>query len=161
VNRSLATALGLSGLMLVAACTAINKATFAIEPQEHIASDEMLHGVEECFQMLGLQLQRKTEFLYPETRKESTYFLGHKELPLAMQSTYHHAVLRLEHSGTLYVDWIEITDLRRELKPESFAELHRKIATDLKTRLGIDLVFQFIPPAPQKAAAVPQTRASN
>jgi len=161
VNRSLATALGLSGLMLVAACTAINKATFAIEPQEHIASDEMLHGVEECFRMLGLQLRRKTEFLYPEARKESTYFLGHKELPLAMQSTYHHAVLRLEHSGTLYVDWIEITDLRRELKPESFAELHRKIATDLKTRLGIDLVFQFIPPAPQKAAAVPQTRASN
>jgi hypothetical protein len=161
VNRSLATALGLSGLMLVAACTAINKATFAIEPQEHIASDEMLHGVEECFRTLGLQLQRKTDFLYPETRKESTYFLGHKELPLAMQSTYHHAVLRLEHSGTLYVDWIEITDLRRELKPESFAELHRKIATDLKTRLGIDVVFQFIPPAPQSAAAVPQTRASN
>jgi hypothetical protein len=159
VNRSLATALGLCGMVLVAACTVINKATFAIEPQERILGDEMLRGVEESFRALGFELQRKTDFLYPETRKETTYFLSHRELPLALRSTYHHAVLRLEHSGSLYVDWIEITDLRRELKPELFAALHAKIAMDLKTRLGSDVVFQLIPPPPQQAA--PQTPASH
>jgi hypothetical protein len=138
--------------MLLAACTSINKATFAIEPQERVASNDMLRGVEECFRSLGFQLQRKTNFLYPETRKETTYFLGHRELPLALQSTYRHAVLRVEQSGILYVDWIEITDLRRELKPEFFAPLHAKIAADLKTRLGIDVIFQFIPSAPPQSA---------
>ncbi len=152
--------LGLSGLVLLAACTSINKATFAIEPQEPVASDEMLRGVEECFRTLGVELQRKTDFLYPETRKETTYFLGHRELPLALQSTYRHAVLRLEHSGILYVDWVEITDLRRELKPEFFGPLHAKIAAELKTRLGIDVVFQFIPPTPPQEAR-PQTRAAD
>jgi hypothetical protein len=142
VNSSLAKPLVLSGLVLLAACTHVNKATFAIEPQ---ASDEMLRGVEECFRTLGFQLQRKIDFLYPETRKETTFFLGHRELNL-LQSTYDHAVLRLEHSGILYVDWVEISDFRRELKPEAFAPLHAKIAADLKTRLGIDVVFRFIPP---------------
>ena len=152
MNTMRGKAVPLCGFVLLAACTSINKATFAIEPQERVANDDMLRGVEECFHSLGFQLQRKTGFLYPETRKETSYFLGHRELPLALQSTYRHAVLRLEHSGILYVDWVEITDLGRELKPEFFAPLHAKIAADLKTRVGIDVVFQFIPPAPPQSA---------
>ena len=106
----------------------------------------MLRGIEESFRALGFQMERKTEFLYPEARKETTYFLGHRQLPLALQSTYRHAVLRLERTGILYVDWVEVTDYRRKLKPELFAALHAKIAADLKTRLGIDVVFEFVPP---------------
>ena len=134
--------LGLSGLVLLAACTSINKATFAIEPQEPVASDEMLRGVEECFRTLGVELQRKIDFLYPETRKETTYFLGHRELPLALQSTYRHAVLRLEHSGILYVDWVEFTDLRRELKPELFAPLQQRSLPS--SRLDSGSTWSFI-----------------
>src|SRR5256885_5171523 len=138
---SWATALRFSGLMTLAACTSLNKATFAIDPQTQVTGDEMLRRVEESFQKLGFQLERKTDFLYPETRKETSYFLSHRQLPLGFQSTHHLAVLRLEHSGILYVDWIEITDLRRELKPAQFADLHAKIASDLETRYGLEVRF--------------------
>jgi hypothetical protein len=137
---------GFSGLLVLVACTSVNKATFAIEPQTQIHGDEMLRGVEESFQGLGFELKQKTDFLYPETRKETTYFLSHR-VRLAFQSTDQLAVLRLEHSGTLYVDWIEITDLRREINPGSFADLHAKIASDINTRLGVDVIFQFVPPS--------------
>jgi hypothetical protein len=135
--------------MFLVACTALNKATFAIDPQAQIPADEVLRGVEESFQALGFRLERKTDFLYPETRKEATWFVSHR-VPLPLQSTDHFAVLRLEHSGTLYVDWIEITDLRRELEPERFADLHAKIASHIKTRLGVDVIFHFIAPSSQQ-----------
>lgn len=86
-------------LLICAGCTAINKATFAIQPQDQIAGDTLLAGAEDCFHSLGLELVRKTDYLYPETRKQTEYYLGHRALPLGFYSTYHHAVLRLEHSG--------------------------------------------------------------
>jgi hypothetical protein len=139
-------------LLICAGCTVINKATFAIEPQKQIAGDALLTGLEDCFHTLGLELVRKTDYFYPEARKQSEYYLGHRELALGFNSTYHHAVLRLELSGVLYVDWIEIADSKRELRPEIFMEVHKKIAEDLKTRLGVDLTFQPVLDAPHKKA---------
>lgn len=139
-------------LLICAGCTAINKATFAIEPQEQIAGDALLAGVEDCFHSLGMELVRKTEYIYPESRKQTEYYLGHRELGFGFYSTYHHAFLRLEHSGVLYVDWIEIADAHRELKPEIFKEVHKKIADDLKIRLGVDVTFQPVLDAPHKKA---------
>ena len=147
MTSAFARALMLTAPMLLAACTFINKATFSIEPQEEVARDEVLRGLEASFQDLGFQIQRKTDFLYPDSRKEATYFLGHRELPFALQSTYRHAALRLERSGVLYVDWVEISDYRRELKPDDFARLHAKIAADLKARLAVDVVFRLVPAA--------------
>lgn len=148
VPRSLATTLA-RALVLVCAvlftgCTVVNKATFAIEPREPIATEAVLRGVEAYFAALGFELARKTDFLYPEARKESTYFLGRRVGPNPLYSSYHHVVLRLEQSGRLYIDWIEISDVRRAARPEPFALTHAKIAGDLKDRLGVDVTFRFV-----------------
>lgn len=141
---TLAQALLLAAVVLFTACTHVNKATFAIEPRRPAAAEEVLRGIEDYFATLGIKLERKTEFIYPEARKESIYFWGRRVGPIPLHSSYHHVVLRLEQSGRLYIDWIEISDVRRSPRPEPFAPTHAKIAGDLKNRLGVEVVFRLI-----------------
>jgi hypothetical protein len=137
-------ALLLVSVVLFTACTHVNKATFAIEPQRPAPAEEVLRGIEDYFTTLGIKLERKTEFIYPETRKESTYFLGRSVGPMPLHSSYHHVVLRLEQSGRLYIDWVETSDVRRAPRPESLAATHGRIAGDLKDRLGVEVVFRYV-----------------
>jgi hypothetical protein len=130
-------------LVAFTGCTYVNRATFAIDSQRPAATDDVLRGIENYFASLGIKLERKTEFIYPKSRTESSYFLGRTVGPIPLHSSYHHVVLRLE-AERLYIDWIEISDVRRPPRAEPFAQAHAHIAADLKKRLGVDVVFRLM-----------------
>lgn len=133
-----------AAVLILSACTFLNKATFSIDSPSK--SEKLLNTIENYFKELGLPLERKIDFSYPENRKERSYFLGRTRGPIPLHTTYSYVVLRVEESGVLYLDWIKISDTKQVPKPEYFEQAHTKIENDLKTRFGVDVKFKFIEP---------------
>lgn len=131
--------------VVLGGCTFLNKEIFEIQPAASAKRDEVMQGIEAYFQEIGFKPERKTDYFYPEKRKITSYFLGYYENPVLLYSSYSHLVLRLEASDILYIDWIKISDLREKPRPGEFDSIHKKIADDLMTRLGVSVKFTPVP----------------
>ena len=140
--------LALALAIILNGCTFLNKETFEIQPDNLAKREAVLHGIEAYFEKLGIQLGRKTDYLYPKSRKETIYFLGQSRGLTPLYSSYNHIVLRLEASDMLYIDWVKISDLREKAKPGEFDSIHQKIADDLRDQIGISVKFTYIENAP-------------
>ena len=136
--------LALALAVVLNGCTFLNKETFEIQPDNLAKREVVLHGIEAYFEKLGIKLARKTDYLYPEKRKKTTYFLGQSRDPTPLHSSYSYIVLRLEASDMLYIDWVKISDLREKAKPGEFDSIHQKIADDLMEHIGIPVKFTYI-----------------
>jgi hypothetical protein len=142
-------------VLSLVACTFNNRATFAVESPSN--GDALVADFERYLSERGLRLQKKIDFEYPEQRKERRYFLGRTDsrIPIntyaaiPLDTAFSYVQLRLEQSGILFVDWIRISDRRYEPKPEHFEAVNAKIASDLKSRFGVDVRFNFIEPGGQ------------
>jgi len=136
--------LALALAIVLNGCTFLNKETFEIQPDNLAKREAVLRGIEAYFEKLGVQLDRKTDYLYPERRKETSYFLGRSRGPGPLYSSYSYIVLRLEASDMLYIDWIKVSDLREKARPGEFESIHQKIADDLRDHVGIPVKFTYI-----------------
>lgn len=143
-GRAVKMAVVFTAMLGFAACTFLNEASFSIDSPA--SNEALLNNIENYFTEIGLKLERKIDFTYPEKRKEISYFLGRTQGPVPLHSTYSYVVLRLEESGVLYIDWIKISDTKQVPKPEYFQAAHERITKDLKTRFGVDVKFIFVEP---------------
>ena len=130
-----------SVILELSACIVRNKASFSVESS--VTSDAMLNNMESYLADVGLKLERKTDYAFPEKRKERSYVLGRSLGPTRVHSNYSYVVLRLEETGVLYIDWI-FTDSKQVPRPEYFQATNEKIIQDLKEKFGVDVKFNFV-----------------